>query len=90
MLKCWGSILVAAGMMLVASATFAQDAQEAQVSCDTNTDIDGDGITGPRDFAILKGAYGTNEGDSDFVAAADLNHDGWVTTLDYQVMLVCN
>ena len=85
MLKSWGSVLVAmgaAGAMLFASASVAQN------SCDT--DFNGDGTTDPADFEILKAAFGSAEGDAAYVAAVDLNQDGHVTTLDYQIMLGCN
>ena len=35
-------------------------------------------------------ALGTYEGDPSYVAAADLNGDGRVTTQDYGVLLDCN
>ena len=82
MLRTWGSVLVVAGVMLFANASFAQH------SCDT--DFNGDGATDPADFEILKAAYGSSEGDDNFVAAADLNQDGSVTTLDYRIMLECS
>jgi len=82
MLRNWGSVLVVAGAMLFANVSLAQH------SCDT--DFNGDGVTDPADFEILKAAYGSSEGDDNFVAAADLNQDGWVTTLDYGIMLACN
>jgi len=84
MFKVWGSFLVAASALVFASASYAQDA------CPASTDINGDGVTDGADVQILTEAYGTQSGDSDFVASADLNADGHVTTLDYQVMLNCN
>jgi hypothetical protein len=38
----------------------------------------------------MKAAFGTQSGDSDFDAAADLNNDGLITTMDYRVMLECS
>ena len=83
MFKVWGSCLVAAGALLVASPSFADD-------CVNSPDINGDGIVDESDFEILKDAFGTNEDDSDFVSGADINGDGLVTTADYAAMLGCS
>ena len=82
MRRSWKAVLMASVGILFAQTAFAQN------SCDT--DFNGDGTTDELDFEILKDAYGSSDGDDRFVAAADLNADGSVTTLDYQIMLRCN
>ena len=83
MLKVWGRFLIATSTLFLAQAALAQDA------CPV-TDLNGDGVTDGADVEVLQGALGSSEGDSNFVAAADLNGDGSVTTLDYSVMADCN
>ena len=82
MLKNWGRVLSVAGAMLFANVSLAQH------SCDT--DFNGDGVTDPADFEIFKAALGSSEGDDHFVASADLNQDGSVTSVDYAIMMRCN
>jgi hypothetical protein len=84
MIKVWGSVLLAAGALLLASPSFAQEA------CSASPDLNGDGTVDVADFEIMKAAFGTQSGDSDFDAAADLNNDGLITTMDYRVMLECS
>ena len=83
MSKVWGSFLIAASTLILTSTAMAQDACPA-------TDLNGDGATDGDDVAILQAALGSAEGDENYVAAADLNGDGHITTLDYCVMLDCN
>ena len=82
MVMVWGSILLAAGLMLFAGAAFAQD------SCDT--DFNCDGVTDAADSEIFQDALGSQEGDEDFVAGADLDGDGAVTAADFSIFLACN
>ena len=86
MFKVWGRIcgtgLVAAGLVLFAGASFAQN------SCDT--DFNGDGVTDVMDVQVLQAALGSSEGDANFNAQADLDGDGEVNTIDYGIMLSCN
>lgn len=82
MRKIWG-LFVAACTLFLSQAAFAQDA------CPV-TDINGDGVTDADDVYVLQGALGSNEGDANFVAEADLNGDGRVTVQDYGVLLDCN
>jgi hypothetical protein len=82
MFKVWGSGLLALSLMLFASAAFAQD------SC--ATDFNGDGVTDESDVEIFQGTLGKQEGDEGFVAAADLDGDGSVTSADYAIFLSCN
>lgn len=82
MLKVWGSGLVAAGLVLFAGVSFAQDA------CDT--DFNGDGVTDAADVEIFQSALGSSAGDDTYVAQADLDGDGEVNTIDYGIMLSCN
>lgn len=84
MLKVVGSLLIAASTFAMATASFAQDA------CPASTDINGDGITDGADVEIIQAALGTVAGEEGYVAAADLNGDGTVSTIDYGVMLDCN
>ncbi|MBJ20283.1 MAG: hypothetical protein GY910_09830 [bacterium] len=82
MFRVWGSGLIAAGLVLFAGVSFAQD--------DCGTDFNGDGITDVADIEVLQAALGSLEGDDDYVAAADLDGDGEVTVADYGIMLSCN
>ena len=82
MRRSWGAVLISSAAILFAQASFAQN------SCDT--DFNGDGATDVADFEILQAALGASNEEDRYVAAADLNGDGWVTTLDYQIMLQCN
>lgn len=82
MFKFWGTSLVAAGVVLFASAAFAAD--------DCDTDYNGDGVTDAADIEILQAALGSLEGDEAFVAQADHNGDGEITVLDYGILLSCN
>ena len=84
MIRVWGSGLIAAGALFLASPALANDV------CTASPDINGDGTVSEADFDILQAAFGTIEGDADFVAAADLNGDGLITTVDYAVLLECS
>ena len=88
MLKFWGGALIAVGALLVADTVHAQLAGGAGASCET--DFNGDGQTDATDVQILSDALGSTDGDDRYVAAADLNDDGTVSTLDHQIMLGCN
>jgi hypothetical protein len=82
MAKFWGSGLLAAGLVLFATASFADN------SCDT--DFNDDGITDAADVEVLRAALGANAGDENYNAQADINGDGLVSTLDYGLMLECS
>jgi hypothetical protein len=82
MLKIWGSGLVAASLVFFASASFAQNACE--------TDFNGDGTTDAADVEVMQSALGSAVGDDNYVAQADLDGDGEVSTVDYGIMLSCN
>ena len=84
MLKVVGSLLIAASTFAMATASFAQEA------CPASTDINGDGVTDGGDVEIIQASLGALEGEEGFVAAADLNGDGHVSTMDYMLMLECN
>ena len=84
MIKVWGSCLFAAGALLLASPSFAQE------ECFASPDINGDGTVSEADVELMKAALGSQEGDANYDAAADLNDDGLVTTMDYRVMLECS
>ena len=60
----------------------------AENSC--KTDFNGDGVTNEADVAILQSTLGKSQGDKGFVAAADLDGSGSVTTADYGIFLSCN
>ena len=48
-------------------------------------DINGDGFVDRYDFGILAGAYGSSEGDSNYVLDADLDDDGDVDRYDFGI-----
>lgn len=60
----------------------------AENSC--QTDFNGDGVTNEADVAILQSTLGKSQSDEGFVAAADLDGSGTVTTADYGIFLGCN
>ncbi|MCZ6552655.1 MAG: hypothetical protein O7A67_02520 [SAR324 cluster bacterium] len=71
--------LATIGLALMASAAFvAPAAFAADPACDYN----GDGACDKADLDILMGAYGTQEGDPGFVAAADHDGDGAISMVD--------
>lgn len=56
------------------------DDGECRFPCDA--DLNGDGVVGPFDLAVLLGAWGPNEGDP-----ADLDEDGVVGPMDLAILL---
>lgn len=82
MIKVLGNVLLTVSVMLFAGSAMAQ-------SCG-NTDFNGDGLTDTTDVEIFQGALGSQEGDESYIAAADLDGDGAVTTADYGILLACN
>lgn len=60
----------------------------AQSSC--QTDLNGDGVTDEADVAIFQSSLGKGAGDEGYVAAADLDGSGTVTSVDYGIFLSCN
>ncbi len=52
-------------------------------------DLDDDLIVDGDDFAVLLSAFGRSLGDPRYNATADLDDDGTVTLLDYQLWLTC-
>lgn len=50
-------------------------------------DVDGDGDVDISDLALLLGAYGSCEGDSNYNAYADFDEDGCVGLMDLSVLL---
>ena len=84
MIKVWGSVLLAAGALLLAGPSFAQEA------CSASPDLNGDGTVDAADVEVMKAALNSEIGDADYNAAADLNNDGLITTMDYRVMLECS
>ena len=76
------NVILAASMVLFAGSATAQ-------SCG-NTDFNGDGVTDPTDVEIFQGTLGSQEGDDNYLAAADLDGDGAVTAADYGILLSCN
>ncbi len=83
MIKVLGNVLLTVGVVL-----FAGSAAMAQ-SCG-HTDFNGDGVTDSADIEIFQSVMGSQEGDDNFLAAADLDGDGAVTAADYGIMLSCN
>ncbi len=49
-------------------------------------DIDLDGTVGLSDFTLLKDAFGTSEGDPNFLAGADIDMDGSVGLSDFTLL----
>lgn len=73
---------------LFAAALFYGFTASAENSC--QTDLNGDGVTNEADVAILQSSLGKSQGDEGYVAAADLDGSGSVTTADYGIFLSCN
>ena len=73
---------------LFAAALFYGFSASAENSC--QTDFNGDGVTHEADVEILRSSLGKAEGQEGYVAAADLDGSGTVTTADYSLMLGCN
>ena len=48
-------------------------------------DLDGDGDVDNDDYLYFRSAYGSCEGDSNFLVKADLDKDGCVTINDYRL-----
>lgn len=53
-------------------------------------DYNGDGVSNEVDAEIFEAAFGTQEGDSDFLAVADHNDDGTVGVGDAYVFRGCD
>ncbi|MFK7896844.1 MAG: dockerin type I repeat-containing protein [Myxococcota bacterium] len=82
MIKVIGNVLLTAGVMLFAGSAVAQ-------SCPV-TDLNGDGTTDVADVEVFQAAMGSEEGDENFLAAADLDGNGTVTASDFGILLSCN
>lgn len=50
-------------------------------------DIDGNNEIGPNDFTLLSAAFGSLEGDSNYLVDADLNGDGEVGPADFSLLI---
>ena len=59
------------------------DGDGAGNACDG--DYNNDGVVNDEDMAILRGAFGTSEGDEGFVPAADYDDDGLIDGSDFGV-----
>jgi len=81
MIRTLGTVLCAAGLLLAAGSAQAQEA------CDT--DYNGDGMTNSADVEVFQAALGSQAGEEGYLAQADHDGDGQVTTLDYGVLLDC-
>jgi len=81
MIKVLGNVLLTVSVVLFAGSAVAQ-------SCG-NTDFNGDGVTDSADVEIFQSALGSQEGDDNFIAAADLDGHGAVTAADYGIMMSC-
>jgi hypothetical protein len=57
--------------------------------CPDQSDLDGDGVVGDGDLALLQPSIGLSTGDPGYLAAGDLDDDGSVTLADYQIWLAC-
>ena len=82
MIKLLGNVLLTASVILFAASASAQ-------SCG-NTDLNGDGATDAADVEIFQSALGSQDGDDNYLAAADFDGNGAVTASDYGVLLSCN
>jgi hypothetical protein len=49
-------------------------------------DLDGDGDVDYDDYLLFRTAYGSCDGDANFLPAADLDKDGCVTINDYRIL----
>lgn len=49
-------------------------------------DLDGDGDVDYDDYLLFRPAYGSCEGDANFLPAADLDKDGCITINDYRIL----
>jgi hypothetical protein len=67
---------------------FGTNAQAAD--CSRETDLNGDGSVDALDVAILQSSLGKSEGDEGYLAIADLDGTGTVTTADYGLLLSCS
>lgn len=63
--------------------------QVPPVSCPESADFDSDGDVNEDDLAILQAAFGQDVNSSGFNPDADLDRDGAVTFVDYQIWLDC-
>ncbi len=79
--------ILSGGLVVVGLVFFGWTAS-AQNAC--QTDLNGDGVTNEADVEIFQSALGTAVGDEGFVAAADLDGSGTVTSTDYGIFLGCN
>ena len=77
MMKRCISILCALGMMLSASAVFAAEPG----------DCNGDGVVDQADVDLAAGAQNTEVGDEGYIAAADMDGNGSVSSKDLIAIL---
>lgn len=74
--------LFAAALVLVAAGA------NAEASCQ-QVDFNGDGVVDEADVEIFKTSLGKSAGQEGYIAAADLDGSGSVTTADYGLLLRC-
>lgn len=76
--------LIVAFAALIVFAASAASAQQCSPACDLN----GDGTpASPGDYIALFGSLGKSPQDPSYVAAADLDGSGTVTSADFGLML---
>ena len=81
MTKVLGTTLLIGSLVLLASGSASADA--------CATDFNGDGVTNEADFEIFKSQFGNNEDWGDFAPAFDLNDDGEIDLLDFNIYISC-
>lgn len=75
--------------VMAATVFFVAGAASAEASCQ-QADFNRDGVVDEADVEIFKTSLGKSAGDAGYIAAADLDGSGSVTTADYGLLLTCN
>lgn len=80
-------MLIGIGAFAVSLALIAFQVH-AESSCQ-DVDFDHNGAIDDVDIEIFKTTFGTSEGDSGYIAAADLDGSGTITPTDFGIFLSC-
>jgi len=84
MRKSWWIALATSSCLALSAGSALADEYEC------GPDYNGDGVSNEIDAAIFEAAFDTQEGDSDFLPAADHNGDGTVGVGDSVVFSGCD